>query len=101
MDINQDNMDKFIETVTKYHDYNLIKEDDMVCHIYSDGEVTLQKSGRLYKQRTEHVIEYGFNKKLCPDLFPIKTPDNNFGYVITKIEHSKEIRQLIENLLNN
>jgi len=89
------------EFCNKYHNYDLIKEPGIVCHVYSDGEVTLQKSGNLYKQRSEHIIEYGFNNKINPDLFPMKTPDNNFGYIITKFENSHQIRQIIKNIIAN
>ena len=96
----KENIEKLKEFFEKYHNYDLIKEDGMVCHIYSDGEVTLQKSGRLYKQRTEHIINYGLNDRINANLFPIKTSDNKFGYIITKIEHSEEIRKLIEKIIN-
>lgn len=96
-DINLSN--KLKKIFYKYNNYELVLENNHVYTLYSDGELTSQKGGRLYKQRTEHIIKYGFNKNLDPNLFPIKTIDNNFGYIIIAENNINIVRNEIKELI--
>ena len=74
--------EKLKQLFNLYNNYELTLQNNHVYTLYSDGELTSQKGGCLYKQRSEHIIKYGFDKSLDPNLFPIKTVDNKFGYII-------------------
>ena len=39
---------------------NLAEQDGMVYQVWQDGEITLQKSGRLLNTRTLHTAEFGY-----------------------------------------
>lgn len=41
------------------HQPLLVNEPGMVCQVWEDGEITLQKSGELYEQRNLHMIVEG------------------------------------------
>jgi hypothetical protein len=45
--------------IAAHHKPELEKEDGMVCQLWEDGEITLQKSGRLMWQRNLHCIISG------------------------------------------
>ena len=91
---------KITDLFNTYNNYELTLENNHVYTLYSDGELTSQKGGRLYKQRTEHIIKYGFNKNLDPNLFPIKTIDNKFGYIIINENNIDIIRNKIKELID-
>ena len=81
------------DMVASAHNMNLAKNDgDMVCHIYNDGEITLEKGGYLYGNRTRHTTQM----QICPShifaisKFPIVEQD--FGYAVTTYENAIKIR---------
>ena len=50
------------ELLARLYSFNrpeLKNREGMVCEIWEDGEITLQKSGPLYGQRNLHMIEIG------------------------------------------
>lgn len=106
--------------VNKYHNPDLIKSNDspnsnIITHIYSDGEITEQKGGFAYLQRSERTtkcpisnIDNGNLKILKLDLditkFPkIKVNGNSskFGYAIVLEKHANEIRNEMLKLVSS
>jgi len=89
-------IDGLIELVNKYHDPTLIKTKiapnaNKIYHIYNDGEITCQKGGDAYGQRTEFT-EYGnILSKIDMIHFPIPK-SYSYGYAIVTLEHALEIR---------
>lgn len=99
---------EFNELITKSHDPDLVKPkskqtDGKVIHVYSDGEITTQKCGDVYLQRTEFILENGFNsiyamikgKKvlLTNDLdFPFEVSGKDCKYAIVTRDNAYLIR---------
>lgn len=80
--------------IKKYHDKSLLNHHS-VCHLYSDGEVTLQKGGDLYGRRTEHVAEYGAS---FPPIQGIEFPDkviSGHGQATLPYDEAIKIRRMM------
>lgn len=78
------------EIVKTLHDPKLAAIDgEMVCHLYSDGEITLEKGGYLYGDRSRHMVAPGF---ACAKYsFPLKL-NNEYTYAILKSSDADNIR---------
>ena len=55
-----------IQQVLALSQPQLIEQPGMVYELWHDGEITLTKSGELYRQRTLHPIVPGFRVSLFP-----------------------------------
>ena len=64
-----------------------------ITHLYSDGEITSQKGGWAYLQRSEFTQSYDKFKKNYVDLFPVKR--HNYTYAIMTDEDAKRIQKMI------
>ena len=116
----QDIIENIYSLVNEYHNPDLVKYNDapnsnIITHIYSDGEITEQKGGFAYLQRSERTIEppvtkcNNIKKIICNidiniDIcrFPkIKVNGNRskFGYAIVLEKHANEIRNEMLKLL--
>ncbi len=85
----------------EFHDPSLVKpleqpNGNLIYHLYNDGEITQQKGGYAYKQRTEFTRESSINNRLDPNHFPMKV--NDFGYAIMTYENACIIRNLMMTL---
>ena len=85
----------------EFHDPTLVKpleqpNGNLIYHLYNDGEITQQKGGYAYKQRTEITRESSINNRLDPNNFPMKV--NDFGYAIMTYENACIIRNLMMTL---
>lgn len=102
------NLDNLYKIILESHDVSLIKKNEApnsnrIIHLYNDGEITNQKGGHAYLQRSEFTDHFKLNIKLDPSKFPKKIFDNDgniiTGYIITTYETAFMIRNLmIENL---
>lgn len=77
------------------------KADGMVYQVWEDGEITLQKGGSLFGQRTLHTIEQEHTLK---SIDPNRMPNINrsgHGYIIVgSYEEAQEARALIFSVNN-
>lgn len=99
-------MDELKHLITASHNPNLVKPNEspngnIIYHIYSDGEITEQKGGSAYLQRSERTLQYclyGIN--VDPAIFPNKraTDYNTFGYAIVTREDAVKIRDAMNKL---
>ena len=64
-----------------------------ITHLYSYGEITSQKGGWAYLQRSEFTFSYDRFKKNYSDLFPMKRDNNT--YAIMTDEDAKRIKKMI------
>ncbi len=88
------------EVIDQSHDPSLINPDESpngntIFHIYSDGEITQQKGGKAYGQRSEFSYQYSVGKKIPKEMFPLYR--NDYGYAIVTYEDALKIRELIKN----
>ena len=84
--------------IMEFHDPSLVKpleqpNGNLIYHLYNDGEITQQKGGYAYKQRTEFTRESSIKNKLDPNNFPMKL--NDLGYAIMTYENAYIIRNLM------
>lgn len=71
----------------------LAEEDGMVYQVWEDGEITLQKSGRLLWQRSLHTIHPGDpSKAVSTNLFPKEYHTNGHAFIFTDDEGSQKVR---------
>ena len=96
------------ELIKQFHNPNLIKEeeqpnDNIIYHIYNDGEITHQKGGWAYRQRTEFIEQSPIRiRKFDFSKFPIQTKnlyDQNIGYIIATKEDCITIRKYMDKLI--
>ncbi len=92
-------MESIKEVIDQSHDPSLINPDEApngntIFHIYSDGEITQQKGGKAYGQRSEFSYHYSLSKKIPKELFPLSR--NEYGYAIVTYEDALKIRELIQ-----
>jgi hypothetical protein len=68
-----------------------------IIHIYNDGEITEQKGGFAYLQRSEITIEFRVGKNYDPLKFPCVYSFNGAttGYAIVTLEDAHKIRSLM------
>jgi hypothetical protein len=87
------------EELAKLHSDEAIHKPGMVYEVWSDGEITLTKSGDLYGQRNLHCIEPGlvpeWIAKADADSYP-KKAGNGFGYLAVETsEDAYKARDII------
>ena len=84
--------------IIEFHDPSLVKpleqpNGNLIYHLYNDGEITQQKGGYAYKQRTEFTMKMPINNILDPNNFPITV--NDLGYAIMTYENAVIIRDMM------
>ena len=102
-------IEQLYELINQLHNPNLIKRDESpgantIYHIYDDGEITHQKGGWAYQQRSEFTSKYSLYKKIDPNQMPMKVyaPNSNrviHGYAIVLETDAETIRDLINKLV--
>ena len=93
--------------ILEYHNPSLVIPEEspngnIIYHLYSDGEITYQKGGSAYLNRTEFpdsfAIDNNNNNKLDINNFPLIRNGNNnikYGYLIETKEDCIAIRNEI------
>ena len=81
----------------------LLIDESKVYHLYNDGEITNQKGGPIYLQRTEFTVapalgEYTHSTFQKP-IFLIAAEDGH-SYAVTSQEDAKQIRDAMINVVN-
>lgn len=99
---------KIHDMVENLHDDTLLKPDESpngnpIYHLYSDGQITYQKGGFAYGQRSEFDIKYPIGENLNLDIgkFRYSRVANRveYGYIITTYENALLIRAEMETLV--
>lgn len=92
----------YIDTV---HNLNLVNSDESpngntIYHVYCDGEITYQKGGWAYLQRSEFSYSRISLKKNYYNLFPIKVKVNGNGisYAVVTQEDARKIQNMLKEI---
>jgi hypothetical protein len=88
--------------VNRCHNPSLVKPDESpngntIYHIYSDGEITIQKGEWAYSRRIEFPLYYSLGLQLDREKFPSKTLSH--GYAIVTKHDATMIRNAMIKLL--
>jgi hypothetical protein len=103
-------MEEIYELIAKYHNPNLINKkqqpmENMIYHLYDDGEITEQKGGWAYGMRTERTLFYPFPNgfRLETNKFPNKRINNNkvYGFIICQYEIALDIKEKVQKLISS
>lgn len=91
-------LESIVDLINKSHNPNLVIPDEspngnLIYHIYSDGEVTSQKGGWAYLQRSEFNENYNRFKNNYVNLFPLKRGE--FTYAIVTREDALKIQKIL------
>lgn len=98
-DVSIEKINKLIqETINCSHNENLLNvhmspNDNIIYHLYQDGEITSQKGSWAYCRRTEFTLHYPINRHRNNFTFPLST--GKFGYVILTQENALLIRKMM------
>ena len=93
-------MESIKSFIKQTHNPKLVQPEEspngnIIYHIYSDGEITFQKGGWAYLQRSEFTDSYALSlKKKYYELFPIKH-STNISYAIVTEKDAKSIRNMM------
>ena len=93
------------DAVSRCHNPGLIHPEESpnsntIYHIYNDGEITDQKGGWAYQQRTMRPTWYGLCRSFDATKFPLKSGDQNqYGYAIVTYADAVMIRTMMEKLI--
>jgi hypothetical protein len=83
------------ELIAKYSDDSLSEQTGMVYQVWNDGEITLQKSGRLLWHRTLHCMMPGNPNVAVPaEIFP-HVSSRGYGYAFVDNDGATEISRAI------
>jgi hypothetical protein len=87
----------YIDTV---HNLNLVDpyespNGNTIYHIYCDGEITYQKGGLAYLQRSEFSSSCVSLKKNYYDLFPVKVSGNRISYAVVTQDDARKIQEMM------
>lgn len=95
------------ELVKQVHNPDLVIKDaspngNTIFHIYNDGEITYQKGGWAYGQRSVATDKYPFsNKKFDSTRFPIQGSDifgKTIGHAIATEQDCYRVRNYMNNI---
>lgn len=93
-------MDSIKSFIDQVHNPKLVQPKEspngnIIYHIYCDGEITYQKGGWAYLQRSEFTDSYQPSlKKKYYDIFPIKN-STNISYAIVTRQDAISIRNMM------
>lgn len=76
--------------------------ENIIYHIYNDGEITYQKGGWAYLQRSIFNIKYPLQKSIGADKFPIQDTDiykNKVGHAIATKKDCLAIHEYMKLLM--
>jgi len=73
------------------------EKEGMVYQVWEDGEITLQKGGRLFGLRTVHCIKFGGDRQL--NIADLPGQGYNHGYVfVDSHENAEKLSAAIINM---
>jgi len=85
--------------VMEYSEPELAQQTGSVYQLWSDGEITLQKSGSLLGLRFLHQIMPSIGSGInLVDFFPEKSHAGKYGFAYMTREHAEEIRNMMAQL---
>lgn len=87
-----DQIKKIEKLAEELNDEALSKEPGMVCQLWQDGEITLQKSGELLWQRTLHQ---SVPQKLSNSPIKLKYSSGENSYVFVTQENAYRVRAMM------
>ena len=87
------------DAIEKAHNPSLVIKTEspngnIIYHLYSDGEITSQKGGWAYLQRSEFTSKYSLCKKNYFDIFPMKL--KNLSYAIVTENDANQILSMMQ-----
>ena len=96
-------LEQIKEEIYRKHNPSLViptesPNGNIIYHIYSDGEITYQKGGWAYLQRSEFTDKYSTCRKNYPDIFPLKRDyksQNTYGYAIVTEDDANKISLML------
>lgn len=105
------NKEQLIEIINKAHNPNLVDNtakmapnENLIYHLYTDGEITEQKGSWAYLQRSERTIKYPYQYQshvyIDKRAFPLYR-DTGFGYIICTESDAYRIRKLLKEYYNS
>ena len=92
---------KIYKMVEELNNDNLVNNNEspnanIIYHLYSDGNITSQKGGWAYGQRTEFIAASSIDIKMNLDIdkfkYLLSTNTTTFGYIIVSEENARLIR---------
>lgn len=91
-------LEQIADSIKNAHNPQLVLPEESpngnwITHLYSDGEITSQKGGWAYLQRSEFTDSYAKFKKNYIELFPLKR--NQYTYAIMTDADAKRIQKMI------
>ncbi len=104
----EEQRNKIYSMLKELNDDTLIKSNEspnenIIYHLYDDGNITSQKGGWAYGDRSEFISVSSINIKmnLNIDKFKYKRIANNitYGYIIVSYENARKIRAEMEKLV--
>jgi hypothetical protein len=98
MSMTPESLESIADFIKNAHNPNLVIPEESpngnwIYHIYSDGEVTSQKGGWAYLQRSEFNENYSRCKNKYNNLFPMNR--NEFTYAIVTRENALQIQKML------
>ena len=86
------------EAINSSHNKNLINKniapnENIIYHLYQDGEITSQKGSWAYGRRSEFTLNYSIQGYRNKFIFPIN--QGAVGYAIVTEENSLLIRKMM------
>jgi hypothetical protein len=98
-------MEELISFVNYSHNPALVcpkaaPNGNIVYHIYSNGEITYQKGGDAYLNRSEYTDSCAYLKKNYYELFPMKI-NKQLSYAIVTKENAKQIQSMLLKIDSN
>ena len=81
------------EQIRMYHNPDAWK-NTMVWSVWEDGEITLEKGGELFGQRTLHCMVPGLDKTIPRDWMPVVETQHGRAYCNNESD-CKAVRNLI------
>jgi len=93
-------MESIKSYIDKSHNLDLVQPDESpngntIFHIYSNGEITYQKGGWAYLQRSEFSSSCVSLKKNYNNIFPIKVCGSSISYAIVSNNDAQKIQEMM------
>jgi len=89
----ENDMKELAKRLHRINDDELAQQPGMVYQAWSDGEITLTKSGRLLGRRNLHCIIPGMAVRIPKEYFP--HGNGEYGYCYTTNSGADLIREIV------
>ncbi len=105
----QNDINTLKELIISCHNPKLVIPDESpnantIYHVYSDGEITEQKGGIAYLQRSERTIIYDKFQNKNPEIFPLQRENmynKMYGYAIVTYSDALRIIDMMSQVYNS